>query len=55
MFSKRARVPRGAAARRCGVLRMNLVLFCAITFVTRTARFLILVPAPAWAMGCLPG
>jgi membrane protein YqaA with SNARE-associated domain len=36
-----------------GVLRMNLVLFCAITFVTRTARFLILVLAPAWAMDVL--
>lgn len=37
-----------------GVLRMNLVLFCVITFLTRTARFLILVLAPAWAMGVLP-
>ncbi|GAB3722330.1 VTT domain-containing protein [Nocardiopsis nanhaiensis] len=37
-----------------GVVRMNLVLFCAVTFVTRAARFLILVLAPAWAMSFLP-
>lgn len=37
-----------------GVLRMNLVLFCAVTFATRFARFLILVLAPAWAMSFLP-
>ncbi|PWV50128.1 MULTISPECIES: YqaA family protein [Nocardiopsis] len=37
-----------------GVLRMNIVLFCVVTFVTRFARFLILVLAPAWAMGVLP-
>jgi membrane protein YqaA with SNARE-associated domain len=37
-----------------GVLRMNIVLFCVVTFVTRSARFLILVLAPAWAMGVLP-
>ncbi|HJE59231.1 MAG TPA: hypothetical protein K8V84_12095 [Nocardiopsis listeri] len=38
-----------------GVVRMNLVLFCVLTFVTRLARFLILVLAPAWALSHLPG
>ena len=37
-----------------GVVRMNLVLFCAVTFVTRAARFLILVLAPAWVLSYLP-
>ncbi|MGW5878848.1 hypothetical protein ACWFMI_20100 [Nocardiopsis terrae] len=37
-----------------GVLRMNIALFCAVTFVTRTARFLVLVLAPGWAMDVLP-
>ncbi|GAB3704847.1 hypothetical protein [Nocardiopsis oceani] len=37
-----------------GVVRMNLALFCAVTFVTRAARFLILVLAPAWALSYLP-
>jgi membrane protein YqaA with SNARE-associated domain len=36
-----------------GVLRMNIAVFCAVTFVTRAARFLILVLAPAWAMEVL--
>ncbi|MEU3305498.1 hypothetical protein ACWGSK_05455 [Nocardiopsis sp. NPDC055551] len=38
-----------------GVVRMNLVLFCVVTFVTRLARFLIVVLAPAWALSHLPG
>lgn len=37
-----------------GVVRMNPVLFCVLTFVTRLARFLILVLAPAWALSYLP-
>ena len=37
-----------------GVLRMNAALFCAVTFATRTARFLIIVLAPAWALSFLP-
>ncbi|MEU2946741.1 VTT domain-containing protein [Nocardiopsis alba] len=37
-----------------GVVRMNLLLFCAVTFATRAARFLILVLAPAWALSHLP-
>lgn len=37
-----------------GVVRMNLVLFCAVTFVTRAARFLILVLAPAWVLSYFP-
>ena len=37
-----------------GVVRMHVVLFSAVTFVTRTARFLIVVFAPAWAMSFLP-
>lgn len=37
-----------------GVVRMNPWWFCAITFVTRTARFLIVVLAPAWALTYLP-
>lgn len=37
-----------------GVVRMNVLLFCAVTFATRTARFLIVVFAPAWAMSLLP-
>ncbi|MFW6639441.1 hypothetical protein ACOALZ_05295 [Nocardiopsis algeriensis] len=36
-----------------GVVRMNVVLFCAITFTTRTARFLVVVLAPAWALSLL--
>ncbi|CAL9547144.1 hypothetical protein SUDANB121_04377 [Nocardiopsis dassonvillei] len=36
-----------------GVVRMNVVLFSAITFVTRTARFLVIVLAPAWALSFL--
>ncbi len=36
-----------------GVVRMNIVLFCAITFVTRLVRFLVIVLAPAWALGYL--
>jgi membrane protein YqaA with SNARE-associated domain len=38
-----------------GVVRVNVGLFAAITFVTRTARFLILVYAPAWGLSYLPG
>ncbi len=34
---------------------MNVVVFSAITMVTRTARFLLLVLAPGWAMDLLPG
>ncbi|WP_285733503.1 hypothetical protein [Nocardiopsis sp. ATB16-24] len=37
-----------------GVVRMNLVLFCVVTFVTRTARFLVVVLAPAWGLSFLP-
>lgn len=37
-----------------GVVRMNLVLFCVITFLTRTTRFLVLVLTPAWALTHLP-
>lgn len=37
-----------------GVVRMNAVLFGAVTLVTRTARFLIVVFAPAWGMSLLP-
>ncbi|MFD6097491.1 hypothetical protein ACFWF4_14420 [Nocardiopsis flavescens] len=37
-----------------GVVRMNILLFCAVTFATRTARFLIVVLAPAWALSFLP-
>ena len=38
-----------------GVVRIDVWRFAAITFVTRTARFLIVVYAPAWAMSHLPG
>ncbi|WP_028648413.1 membrane protein [Nocardiopsis sp. CNT312] len=38
-----------------GTVRMNVVVFSAITMVTRTARFLLLVLAPGWAMDLLPG
>lgn len=38
-----------------GVVRMNPWWFCAITFVTRTARFLVVVLAPAWGLDHLPG
>ncbi|WP_150239005.1 YqaA family protein [Nocardiopsis quinghaiensis] len=38
-----------------GVTRMNAVLFLAVTFVTRTARFLIVVFGPAWGLSFLPG
>ncbi|MFE3459793.1 VTT domain-containing protein [Nocardiopsis aegyptia] len=38
-----------------GVVRIDVWRFAAITFVTRTARFLIVVYAPAWAMSYLPG
>ncbi|MFE9242841.1 hypothetical protein [Nocardiopsis sp. NPDC006938] len=37
-----------------GVVRMHFGLFCAVTFATRFARFLLLVLAPAWAMSFLP-
>jgi membrane protein YqaA with SNARE-associated domain len=37
-----------------GVVRMNVVLFSAVTFATRTARFLVVVFAPAWGMSFLP-
>lgn len=37
-----------------GVVRMNLWWFCVVTFVTRTARFLLVVFAPAWALEYLP-
>ncbi|WP_159940718.1 MULTISPECIES: hypothetical protein [unclassified Nocardiopsis] len=37
-----------------GMVRMNLPLFCAVTFATRTARFLIVVFAPAWGLSLLP-
>jgi len=37
-----------------GVVRMHVVLFSVVTFVTRTARFLIVVFAPAWALSLLP-
>ncbi|ADH69074.1 MULTISPECIES: hypothetical protein [Nocardiopsis] len=37
-----------------GVVRMNVVLFALITFVTRTARFLVVVFAPAWGLSFLP-
>jgi membrane protein YqaA with SNARE-associated domain len=38
-----------------GVTRMNVVLFCAVTFASRTARFLVVVFAPAWGLSFLPG
>ncbi|MFD6950790.1 hypothetical protein A6A08_11590 [Nocardiopsis sp. TSRI0078] len=38
-----------------GVVRMNVGLFCAVTFLTRTARFLVVVFAPAWGLSFLPG
>ncbi|MBE2999909.1 hypothetical protein IDM40_14510 [Nocardiopsis sp. HNM0947] len=37
-----------------GVVRMGPVAFCTITFLTRTARFLVVVLAPAWALSVLP-
>ncbi|WP_435111238.1 hypothetical protein [Nocardiopsis synnemataformans] len=37
-----------------GVVRMNVVLFALITFVTRTARFMVVVFAPAWGLSFLP-
>lgn len=37
-----------------GVVRIGPVWFCAITFLTRTARFLVVVFAPAWALSVLP-
>lgn len=37
-----------------GVVRIGPVRFCAITFLTRTARFLVVVFAPAWALSVLP-
>lgn len=38
-----------------GVVRLNIVWFVVVTFVTRTARFLVVVFAPAWALSHLPG
>lgn len=38
-----------------GTVRMPLVTFVAVTFVTRTARFLLPVYAPGTAMALLPG
>ncbi|RKS05267.1 membrane protein YqaA with SNARE-associated domain [Nocardiopsis sp. Huas11] len=38
-----------------GVVRVDVWRFCVITFVTRTARFLIVVYAPAWGLSYLPG
>ncbi|MDT0331278.1 hypothetical protein [Nocardiopsis lambiniae] len=37
-----------------GVVRMNVVLFSVVTLATRTARFLIIVLAPAWGLSFLP-
>lgn len=37
-----------------GVVRMNVVLFALITLVTRTARFMVVVFAPAWGLSFLP-
>ncbi|WP_017571942.1 YqaA family protein [Nocardiopsis halotolerans] len=37
-----------------GVVRINVVLFSVITLVTRTARFLVVVFAPAWGLSFLP-
>ena len=36
-----------------GVVRIGPFWFCAITFLTRTARFLVVVFAPAWALSVL--
>ncbi|OLT28154.1 hypothetical protein BJF83_01345 [Nocardiopsis sp. CNR-923] len=38
-----------------GVVRQNAAQFFLVTWVTRTARFLVVVFAPAWAMSFLPG
>ncbi|MCY9785479.1 hypothetical protein KIK06_16455 [Nocardiopsis sp. EMB25] len=38
-----------------GVVRQNVMVFFLVTWVTRTARFLVVVFAPAWAMSFLPG
>lgn len=37
-----------------GVVRIGPAWFCTITFLTRTARFLLVVFAPAWALSVLP-
>lgn len=37
-----------------GVVRINVLLFVGITFLTRAARFLLVVFAPAWGMSFLP-
>ncbi|WP_017612213.1 YqaA family protein [Nocardiopsis salina] len=37
-----------------GVVRMGPVAFCTVTLLTRTARFLVVVFAPAWALSVLP-
>lgn len=38
-----------------GTVRMPLWIFLTVTMVTRTARFLVVVFAPGWAMAAFPG